>query len=129
MLVNTSSSDGIHKRRLSAPYLEAEEGTIPKDVPKRDDRDNKNRDNMTDAEDSLEKALYPALEQVIRENPNPQREGCPGHSFLEKAAASPGSLNAEENALFVGHVLKCWPCFAELKQLKKAEEAHKPPVE
>jgi hypothetical protein len=79
---------------------------------------------MTDAEDSLEKALYPALEQVIqREYPNPNREGCPDHSFLEKAATSPGSLNNEENALFVRHVPKCWPCFKELKWLRETQKA------
>ncbi len=80
---------------------------------------------MKDAEDPQEEALYPALEDLIRENPNPRREGCPGHSFLEKAATSPGSLDAEENALVVGHVLKCWPCFAELKQLKRTKEERK----
>jgi len=79
---------------------------------------------MTDKEDILEKALYPVLERVIQqEYPNPNREGCPDHSFLEKAATSPGSLTNEENALVVKHVPKCWPCFKELKQLRTDQQA------
>jgi hypothetical protein len=121
----------IQKRRSSVPYLEAEERTMPTELRKRDGWHNKNRKNMSDTEDSIEKALHPALEQVYqRDFPNPNREGCPGHSFLEKAATSPGSLDNEETALFLGHVLsKCWPCFKELKELRETQQARKHPGE
>jgi hypothetical protein len=85
---------------------------------------------MTDAEDPLEKALFSALENVIQqEYPNPNREGCPDHSFLVRAATSPSSLSNEENALFVKHVPKCWPCFKELKWLRQTQQARKRPRE
>jgi hypothetical protein len=81
---------------------------------------------MTAEENSLEKTLYSAVENVIqRDYPNPNRDGCPDRSFLEKAATSPGSLNPEENALFVQHIPKCWPCFKELKHLREAAEKSK----
>ncbi len=85
---------------------------------------------MTEPEDPLESRLYDAVERVIQQDyPNPSRSGCPDHSLLEKAAISPGSLNAHENALFVEHVPKCWPCFKELKQLRKTAQARKHPPE
>lgn len=81
-------------------------------------------------ESPLEKALYPAVENVIeRDYPNPNRDGCLGRAFLEKAAFFPGSLNAEENALVVQHVPKCWPCFKELKHLRETAQALKRPPE
>lgn len=81
---------------------------------------------MTAEENSLEKALYSAVESVIQQDyPNPNRDGCPGPSLLEKAAASPSSLNPEENALFVQHIPKCWPCFKELKHLRETAEKRK----
>jgi hypothetical protein len=84
---------------------------------------------MTD-EDPLEQALYSAVESVIRQDyPNPNRDGCPDRSFLEKAATSPGGLNPAENALFVQHIPKCWPCFKELKLLRETAEERKPPRE
>lgn len=75
---------------------------------------------MTADEDPLEQALYSAVESVIRQDyPNPNRDGCPDRSVLERAAASPGGLNPAENALFVQHIPRCWPCFKELKDLRQ----------
>jgi hypothetical protein len=85
---------------------------------------------MTDPEDSLEKALYSAVEKVIQQDyPNPNRDGCPDRSFLEKAAAFPRSLNPAENALVVQHIPKCWPCFKELKHLRETAQEGKRPRE
>jgi hypothetical protein len=75
---------------------------------------------MTDPQDAFEKALYPAIERLIEQDyPNPPRKGCPDHSLLEKAATSPAGLSEEEKAAFVAHIVKCWPCFKDLKRLRE----------
>lgn len=81
---------------------------------------------MTDSEDALEKAFYPAIERLIKQDhPNSHRDGCPEHAFLERAAISPGDLSEEESARFVNHVLNCWPCFSEVKQLRESARERK----
>jgi hypothetical protein len=101
-----------------------------KDLPSRSGWKNEGKEDMTDPADPFEKALYPAFEKVIKQDyANPNREGCPGQTFLEKAAISPSSLDPDERALLVQHVPKCWPCFKELKHLRETPQAHKPPQE
>jgi hypothetical protein len=81
---------------------------------------------MTDSKDAFEKALYPALERLIEmDHPNPHRSGCPDHSLLERAATSPDDLSEEESATFVAHILRCWPCFKEVKSLRQERSARK----
>ncbi len=75
---------------------------------------------MTEPEDAFEKELFPAIERLIEQDyPNPNRGGCPGRDVLEKAAAAPAGLNEDETRVILDHVLKCWPCFKELKNLRR----------
>lgn len=130
MLVKLPASDCILKTGSCAAFLALETGARLNESAKRSGWNNENEDNMTAPESPLEKALYPAVENVIeRDYPNPNRDGCPGRSFLEKAAFFAGSLSAEENALVVQHVPKCWPCFKELKHLRKTAQARKDTLE
>ncbi len=76
---------------------------------------------MAYPDEELEQALYSAVEHVIEKDfPNPNRDGCPGQAFLEKAAKSPSILDSEESSILTQHVPRCWPCFSELKRLRKS---------
>jgi len=88
---------------------------------------------MTDSEDVFEKALhafekslYPGFENNLeRDHPNPDRIGCPDHSFLERAGTAPYDLSDEEKAMFVEHFENCWPCFKEIKRLRQSARDRK----
>jgi hypothetical protein len=64
----------------------------------------------------LESELISAFERVAaRDQPNPNRVGCPPPARLRQIAEASGTISAE-----VGdHIGKCWPCVQDLKKLRR----------
>jgi hypothetical protein len=66
-----------------------------------------------------EQDLITALMRVNqKDNPNPDRQGCPDRATLEfLAGASVDEVRVEESTLL--HLGNCWPCSQDLKELRK----------
>lgn len=66
-----------------------------------------------------EQELITALVRVNqKDNPNPDRQGCPNRTTLEYLAAAPADeVRIEESTVL--HLGNCWPCSQELKELRK----------
>lgn len=64
------------------------------------------------------KELLAASEKVLREDhPNPNRDGCPGRSVLERLASFCQDDPPFDPAVLL-HIAECFPCFDELRQLR-----------
>lgn len=64
------------------------------------------------------KDLLAASEGALQEDhPNPNREGCPEHSVLERLADFSVDDPPFDPAVLL-HIAKCFPCFNQLRQLR-----------
>lgn len=64
------------------------------------------------------KELLAASEKALQEDhPNPNREGCPEHSVLERLADFSQDDPPFDPAVLL-HISECFPCFNELRQLR-----------
>jgi len=60
---------------------------------------------------------------ILRNYPNPNRQGCPGDASVRSLAANPDSIKAEDDADEQGawyHITHCSPCYASFLELRDA---------
>ena len=60
---------------------------------------------------------------ILRNYPNPNRQGCPGDATVRSLAANPDSIKAEDEADEQGawyHITHCSPCYANFLELREA---------
>jgi hypothetical protein len=63
---------------------------------------------------------------ILRNYPNPKRQGCPGDATVRKLAANPDSIKAEDDGDEQGawhHITHCSPCYASFLGLRDAGRA------
>ena len=63
---------------------------------------------------------------ILRNYPNPKRQGCPGDVAVRKLAANPDSIKAEDDADEHGawyHITHCSPCYASFLELRDGGRA------
>lgn len=70
-----------------------------------------------------EQDLITALIRVNqKDNPNPDRQGCPDRATLDHLASAPADkVNIEESTLV--HLGNCWPCSQDLKELRRKAQS------
>ena len=60
---------------------------------------------------------------ILRNYPNPNRQGCPGDATVRSLAANPDSIKAKDEADEQGawyHIAHCSPCYASFLELRDA---------
>lgn len=60
---------------------------------------------------------------ILRNYPNPDRQGCPGDATVRNLAANPDSIKAEDEADEQSawyHITHCSPCYASFLELRDA---------
>ena len=63
---------------------------------------------------------------ILRNYPNPDRQGCPGDATVRNLAANPDSIKAQDEAHEQGawyHITHCSPCYAAFLELRDAGRA------
>jgi len=63
---------------------------------------------------------------ILRNYPNPKRQGCPGDATVRKLAENPDSIKAEDESDEQGawhHITHCSPCYASFLKLREAGRA------
>ena len=63
---------------------------------------------------------------ILRNYPNPKRQGCPGDETVRNLAANPDSIKAEDETDEQGawyHITHCSPCYAAFLKLREAGRA------
>src|ERR1035438_2803054 len=63
---------------------------------------------------------------ILRNYPNPKRQGCPGDATVRTLAEKPDSIKAEDEADEQGawyHITHCSPCYTSFLELRNAGRA------
>ena len=63
---------------------------------------------------------------ILRNYPNPKRQGCPGEATVRNLAENPDSIKAEDEGDEQGawyHITHCSPCYASFLKLREAGRA------
>ena len=63
---------------------------------------------------------------ILRNYPNPKRQGCPGDATVRNLAENPDGIKAEDEADEQGawyHITHCSPCYMRFLELREAGRA------
>ena len=80
--------------------------------------------SMNESSEEKYRRLQSEIQRAILRNyPNPDRQGCPGDATVRNLAANPDSIKAEDEADEQGvwyHITHCSPCYASFLELRAA---------
>ena len=73
--------------------------------------------DRSDKKISLKELLAASEEVLQQDHPNPNRDGCPERSVLERLAAF-STADPSFDPAVLQHIAECFPCFEELRQMR-----------